>query len=104
MPPNRSTVPPAPSRPGNARDGFACAYRRTRNRKSTSDSWDGGLVEGSWTEGYFSTGQTACGDLIGESLGQSRWRQTDGRQSLRLVKNQESALTWITNAPCRIHR
>ncbi|MCO7606648.1 hypothetical protein NJF44_15525, partial [Pseudomonas guariconensis] len=29
---------------------------------------DGGLVEGSWTEGYFSTGQTACGDLIGESL------------------------------------
>src|SRR5690606_24637525 len=68
MPPNRSTVPPAPSRPGNARDGFACAYRRTRNRKSSSDSWDGGLVEGSWTEGYFSTGQTACGDLIGESF------------------------------------
>ncbi|MCO8165731.1 hypothetical protein NJC38_26715, partial [Pseudomonas sp. 21LCFQ010] len=43
-------------------------YRRTRNRKSSSDSWDGGLVEGSWTEGYFSTGQMACGDLIGESL------------------------------------
>ncbi|WP_209420955.1 hypothetical protein, partial [Pseudomonas vranovensis] len=33
-----------------------------------SDSWDGGLVEGSWTEGYFSTGQTACADLIGESV------------------------------------
>ncbi|MFJ3152493.1 hypothetical protein, partial [Pseudomonas hunanensis] len=31
-------------------------------------SWDGGLVEGSWTEGYFSTGQMACADLIGESL------------------------------------
>ncbi|WP_333969545.1 hypothetical protein, partial [Pseudomonas aeruginosa] len=42
--------------------------RRTRNRKSSSDSWDGGLVEGSWTEGYFSTGQMACADLIGESL------------------------------------
>ncbi|ERK99307.1 Hcp1 family type VI secretion system effector, partial [Pseudomonas putida LF54] len=27
-----------------------------------------GLVEGSWTEGYFSTGQMACADLIGESL------------------------------------
>ncbi|MGK9059304.1 hypothetical protein, partial [Pseudomonas asiatica] len=51
------------------RDGFACACRRTRNRKSSSDSWDGGLVEGSWTEGYFSTGQMACADLIGESLG-----------------------------------
>ncbi|MFP3408334.1 hypothetical protein SB757_27380, partial [Pseudomonas sp. SIMBA_065] len=25
-------------------------------------------VEGSWTEGYFSTGQMACADLIGESL------------------------------------
>ncbi|WP_235776657.1 hypothetical protein, partial [Pseudomonas putida] len=29
---------------------------------------DDGLVEGSWTEGYFSTGQMACADLIGESL------------------------------------
>lgn len=68
MPLTRSTEPPVPSRPGNARDGFACAYRHTRNRKSSSGSWDGGLVEGSWTEGYFSTGQMACADLIGESL------------------------------------
>ncbi|OZY34840.1 hypothetical protein CJF35_22515, partial [Pseudomonas lundensis] len=26
------------------------------------------LVEGSWTDGYFSTGQMACADLFGESL------------------------------------
>ncbi|MDR2305659.1 MAG: hypothetical protein LBE53_00425, partial [Paucimonas sp.] len=39
-----------------------------RNRKSSSGSWDGGLGEGSWTEGYFSTGQMTCADLFGESL------------------------------------
>lgn len=53
MPANRSTVPSAPPQPGNARDGFACAYRRTRNRKSSSDSWDGGLVKGLLDGGLF---------------------------------------------------
>ncbi|MCZ7747525.1 hypothetical protein, partial [Pseudomonas aeruginosa] len=47
------------------------------NRKSSSDSWDGGLVEGSWTEGYFSTGQMACADLIGESTG-VEWNSSCG--------------------------
>lgn len=58
-PPVHSTELPVPSRPGNARDEFACASRRTQNR-SSSDSWDGGLVEVSWTEGYFSRSDGLC--------------------------------------------
>ncbi|MCO7634160.1 hypothetical protein NJF54_20265, partial [Pseudomonas guariconensis] len=56
------------------------------NRKSSSDSWDGGLVEGSWTEGYFSTGQTACGDLIGESQDVCRAGETEECKRIRLTE------------------
>ena len=38
------------------------------NPEQSSDSWGGWLVEGSWTEGCFSTGQMACADLIKESI------------------------------------